>query len=117
MIRRIIFSCLLLVLPLQMSWAVAGVYCGHEQGSAAQHFGHHEHEHHGLTADSQPDQAGTQVDRDCGYHHQATSQWLPSMHQTPAVFVTAQDLLLLPVTWHAQSILERPERPNWLLAA
>ena len=32
---------LLIVLPLQISWAVAATYCQHETGST-QHFGHHD---------------------------------------------------------------------------
>lgn len=42
------FSILLLVLlPIQFSWAAAAAYCEHESGARADHFGHHEHDHQG----------------------------------------------------------------------
>ena len=53
--RRVILSLLILLLPLQFSWAVAASYCQHEDqvesrvqpsaGGGVSHFGHHEHEH------------------------------------------------------------------------
>lgn len=44
--RRVLTVFLLLILPLQLSWAVAAAYCQHE-GTALMtgHVGHHEHQH------------------------------------------------------------------------
>jgi len=44
--RRLISVLILALLPLQIGWATVASYCGHESDRAAQHFGHHEHEHH-----------------------------------------------------------------------
>lgn len=41
----------MVLLPLQMVWAAAAPYCGHEARLAAtQHFGHHEHQHEASPA-------------------------------------------------------------------
>lgn len=38
--KRWLFILLMLALPLQLSFAAVASYCGHEEGAAAQHFGH-----------------------------------------------------------------------------
>lgn len=43
--RKLLVLLLISLLSLQASWAVAASYCRHEQGAAAKHFGHHEHQH------------------------------------------------------------------------
>ncbi len=43
--RRWLTVFLLILLPLQLSWAVAATYCAHEADPAASHVGHHQHRH------------------------------------------------------------------------
>ena len=44
--RHWVIVLLLAVVPLQLAWAGAAVYCGHESVVAgAKHVGHHEHAH------------------------------------------------------------------------
>jgi hypothetical protein len=43
--RKLLALLLISLLSLQASWAAAASYCRHEQGPAAKHFGHHEHQH------------------------------------------------------------------------
>ncbi len=43
--RKWLAILLISLLSLQASWAAAASYCAHEQGAAARHFGHHEHQH------------------------------------------------------------------------
>nr|ART41037.1 L611 [uncultured bacterium] len=43
--RRWLSILLLVFLPFQFSWAAVAGYCQHETGAAAQHFGHHDHQH------------------------------------------------------------------------
>jgi hypothetical protein len=71
-VRRWLTIFLLLLLPLQFSWAAAASYCGHEtSASAAQHFGHHAHAH--QQGDAPADDAASNddgapaADRDCDY--------------------------------------------------
>ncbi|MCB5190783.1 hypothetical protein LG198_08605 [Methylobacillus arboreus] len=96
-----------------MSWAVAGAYCAHEHGTAAQHFGHHDHEHHGDEADL----SSAGVDRDCGYHQQSTPQWLPSVSLVTTLFTEVHHLFSPTLSLLPDSLLERPERPKWHPAA
>jgi hypothetical protein len=59
---------LLVFLPLQLTWTVADAYCQHESGLAAQHFGHHDHQHApdaGKPVTPDPAQFGAS-DPDCG---------------------------------------------------
>ena len=43
--RRWLTVFLLILLPLQLSWAVAATYCAQEADPAVNHVGHHEHRH------------------------------------------------------------------------
>ena len=46
---RLFMIFLIVLMPLQLSWAAMASYCQHETGAAAKHFGHHDHQH--KTAD------------------------------------------------------------------
>ena len=46
--RRFILVFMMVLLPLQWSWAAAASVCGHESEGA--HVGHHEHRHEGHDA-------------------------------------------------------------------
>jgi len=113
MLRCIVLITMLLILPLQMSWAMAGAYCGHELGADAQHFGHHDHEHH----DALPDFSPAAGDNDCGYHQQASPQWLPSINLMSVFFPADQHVLSRTLSQVPDSPQARPERPNWHHAA
>lgn len=56
---------LLVLLPLQMAWAVAGANCQHEPAVQAQHFGHHLHAHQAQDQDTE-DAAPDAQHADCG---------------------------------------------------
>jgi hypothetical protein len=112
--RRWLSILLLALLPLQLSWAAVSVYCQHETGAAAQHFGHHEHKHHAdepSQDDRSPKPLGA-VDADCPVCHAscATALHEPSstvvMHLASDVQTGLQLLLSSP---HPTL----PERPNW----
>jgi hypothetical protein len=68
---------LLLLLPIQFSWAAVANYCGHETGAAADHVGHHEHasHNHGAKVADPGDSDKTDVPApgassfDCGHCH------------------------------------------------
>ena len=112
--RRWFTIFLLLLLPMQLSWAVGTAYCKHETGAAAQHFGHHEHQHtaDADSADSNTLNATSSGDPDCGTCHAGcVSAIVPSMplpviglspdlHQSPPFQISS----------HTPSL---PERPNW----
>lgn len=72
--RRFVLVCLLLVLPLQWSWAAAARACLHESDPTVQHFGHHTHTHE-VSSESAvaPEKAGdfakSVLDNDCTTCH------------------------------------------------
>jgi hypothetical protein len=116
--RRWLAIFLLIFLPFQSVWAVAGVYCQHERGVAAHHFGHHEHRHAapegaaGTDSDA-PSQQG--ADNDCGFHLSSfsgfTSHRPLSMPPTVAIF---SDVYF---PNYASHIPDGPYRPDIALAA
>lgn len=112
--RRWPIILLLALLPLQLSWAAVSVYCQHESGAAAQHFGHHEHQHHADETpkdDSGPKTLGA-VDADCPVCHAGcatvlhASQVMPVLYSAADMHVGEQALLASPPP-------TLPERPNW----
>lgn len=90
--KRFFAFLLMLVLPLQFSFAAASAYCGHEQGVAARHAGHHQHQHLKdaveLTGDQKsPSEIPSAQHADCGQCHAAcaTMPAAPAHSQPVAV--------------------------------
>ncbi|MDR1063472.1 MAG: hypothetical protein LBL48_06015 [Azoarcus sp.] len=116
--RRWLAVLLLVFLPLQSAWAAAGVYCQHERGEAANHFGHHEHRHvtPDNSADTDSDASGRQsADNDCSFHLNGfpgftSRQHLP-MLPTVAVFGESR------FPRYASHIPDGPDQPDIALAA
>ena len=116
--RRWFLIFLVVLLPVQLSWAAVASYCQHESGTTAQHLGHHEHQHEAGAApsnDGDPHSkskaAGT-VDLDCGTCHAGTC----------SAMVQSLNLVMvkLPSETHSATALRLssrpaslPERPNW----
>jgi len=116
--RRWLSILLLVFLPLQFSWAAVGVYCQHETGAAAKHFGHHDHQHkadasHGDKAD--PKAAGG-IDNDCGVCHAGCAAAIFGEIQisAPSYASAAVDDYRY---GQNTSPHYQPERPNWELLA
>jgi len=114
--KRLILIFLLALLPLHMSWAAVGSYCQHENGKAAQHFGHHEHKHQAQADDTPQTKSLLTVDADCGVC-QLSSVGIPAMpaevlqidfHQAVTAFAEFDFLTSFRP--------ERPERPKWVRA-
>lgn len=118
LVRRLLILFLVLVLPLQFAWAGAAAYCQHESGSAAKHFGHHEHQHHGGNADTsklgKPQFAG--ADADCQTCQFAAAQSVPALahvFDAPAGSLAPPSP---PSDFHSH-VPPGLERPNCTLAA
>ncbi len=75
--KRWLLILLMLVLPLQMSFAAVAPYCAHEEGAAAQHVGHHSHTHQAADGQDQHQNQLPGADLDCDYCHHAASAALP----------------------------------------
>jgi hypothetical protein len=114
--RRFLIVFLLFALPLQVSWAAVATYCKHESGAAAQHFGHHEHEHPAKQADPAKDPSSLIVDNDCIACHLASAGVLPAvfssvLSEPPSGERISNRIVILP---HLDA--DRPERPQWVRA-
>ncbi|MET1115570.1 MAG: hypothetical protein ABWY08_11560 [Comamonas sp.] len=94
--HRLVLVFLLLLLPVQWTWAAASSICRHESGAASQHFGHHDHRHEagvsGAAEVQKVSEAGTQLSdlphADCASCHGAAPaltalQKAPALHHPP----------------------------------
>jgi hypothetical protein len=102
-------------MPLQLVWAAAAPYCGHESNLVKKHFGHHEHRHQGSveTAQLSGSDAGSLAiaHLDCEACHLGTTVALPG--PAPAVVTMIETV----VACHSppsflSHISSRPERPD-----
>lgn len=114
--RRYLILFLLVLMPLQLSWAAAGSYCGHETGPQANHFGHHPHEHAAGDAPDldagTPDKQSSAPHPDCGTCHGGNLVVLSN--EGPSTFVTSAASRFVP-PWDriSSSLTYPPERPKW----
>lgn len=112
--RRWLTILLLLSMPLQLSWAAVSAYCQHETGAAAQHFGHHDHEHKADAdrGDNSDPKAKGGVDADCGLCHAGGSIAIFGLEPLPAVSAASDTDLghRFRISSPPPSL---PERPNW----
>ena len=118
--RRLVLLFLMLVLPLQWSWAAVASVCQHETGSAAQHLGHHAHEHTAVlddtradsTADTTADTDGVNVwfDADCCSYHGLS---LAGLISVPAAHPVCNGSVLLGYSAHSRPdhVPDHPLRP------
>ncbi len=116
--RRWLALILLVLLPLQATWAAAARYCEHAAGAGATHVGHHDHGAHGHATPA-ADDTGAEGDAptsdtapDCGHCHglgsglvdRAATAWAPQVADAPAAPADRRQ---------ADHAPEQPERPQW----
>lgn len=70
--RRFLAILVLLILPLQMSFAVAAEYCDLSPKDAGQHFGHHTHKAEDSKKESTPKKS--KAEKDCAFCHLGCAQ-------------------------------------------
>ena len=114
-VRKFLLALLIMMLPVQYSWAAVSAYCSHEDAATAKaHFGHHVHKHvsnAGGDGHSKPTSSHT----DCHFCH---LNWSMAFDSTAIIafampaLVMARDQVLTP-----HYIPSRPERPNWAAVA
>jgi hypothetical protein len=116
--KRFLAIFLLVLLPLQFSWAAMVGHCQHETGVTAQHTGHHSHEH--ASADhpetGQNADSSAAMDHDCATCHLGCAVALVSSLNTTTVAVSDDHPLHLQAMT-SQPSTERPERPKWPVLA
>jgi hypothetical protein len=127
--RRLFAIFLLVLLPLQFSWAAVAAYCGHESGTAAPHVGHHEHaldKHHEHTHEqwhgdsARADPAGAQAEQDpaagfdygCGHCHGSCASMPTSAGKMAPIALASHPMT--PVEGVLRTLPQSPpERPQW----
>lgn len=120
LVRRIVVVFFLILLPLQLTWAAAAAYCAHEPSTAAaDHFGHHEHQHVAGSASAFKMGDSTAGDLDCNACHFGCTAW-------PASFIADISMVLpeglhrdeaRPYRSHIPPGLDRPDRAPRATAA
>ncbi len=109
---------MLVLLPLQFSWAAMASHCQHETGVTAQIPSHHSHEHasadHPETAQNADSSAC--MDHDCATCHLGCAVALVSDLKTTTVAVSDDHPVHLQAM-ASQPSTERPERPKWPVLA
>ena len=122
---RALLLALLLVLPLQFSWAATARYCGHEPAQAqpeGQHPGHHSHQH--RTVQGKATQASSSVltravasqlpDADCGFCHASVAPYALTQSRSHAAARLDHDF----ASGHGPAFSSRADhridRPNWM---
>ncbi|WP_395400918.1 hypothetical protein ACHMW6_25200 [Pseudoduganella sp. UC29_106] len=119
MVRRLLFAVLTAFL-LQISWGMVASYCTHETGKAANHFGHHQHQHKVTPQDSA--ESGTSLAKKGAPHTDCAS----CAHISFAIIGVSPAAAQLTVSGFApperdtslDSLAQTPpERPQWHAAA
>ena len=112
--KRYLAIFLLVLLPLQFSWAAMAGYCEHETTVTAKHQGHHSHDH--AAADTQESGKNTAqsvcMDHDGAACHLGCAATPVSDLNMTTVAVSDNHPLHLQVIVSLLS-RERPERPQW----
>ena len=120
MVKRLVFILLIVLLPIQMTWAAVSVYCTHhEEGNATQHFGHHDDEHEEIATDnndnSQPDSQKT-AEQSHGHHHHGGTLGILSSVSLPTHDASSSDTHTELQARISSPPPSQPERPNWRTA-
>lgn len=124
--QRFLTLLLMLLLPLQTSWAMAANYCGHEVGPehevSVQHLGHHvapdggnvHAKHPALNADGGDAQSSTN-DSGAGYYHDHSGGFIALLLSEPALFGVLSPSQPLRGVYSGFATLSpgQPDRPNW----
>ena len=118
--RRFLLTFLVVMMPLQLSWAAVSSYCQHESGAASKHFGHHEHKHQQASKVGDSDQTNAKafgtVDADCHFCHACSPVILSNTEVMSSVVM--EPLFAMRASEASRSNPSpRPERPNWVALA
>lgn len=107
--KRWLLILLVLLLPLQLSWAATGAYCADAHGAIEQ-MAEADEEHHAEPATPLAGEPGCQH---CHGHGLSLPASLPLL---PAFYGVAE-CAAEPVLPGLQALQPRPERPQWLRLA
>lgn len=112
-LKKFLALLLLVVMPFQVAWSAADNYCQHEEGKAAQHFGHHLHQHQDGKFKGK---ASGGIDDDCAYCHLGGAILPPAVPLMATPFASSIPFAISPVLLSSLPARE-PERPKWTARA
>lgn len=124
--RRVLIIFMLILMPVQLSWAAVASYCEHEVRVSEAHLGHHEHQHQkdvefhsvGDNGLSDSDDIGSKgiapgdTDLDCGHCHTYCSAMLSTPPDAPGAFSAARPGIARD-EGGASRAPTQPDRPRW----
>ncbi len=116
LVRRLWIIVLIALLPLQSIWAAAANACQDQCSAAAEHFGHHEHEHP-VTLIAEDGSAGASTEHGATgvadvstYHGHGSVAVI--LEDWPQLTASPSGVSSCPYEWHlADRFLESPLRP------
>ncbi|APW42220.1 cation efflux protein, CzcI family [Rhodoferax saidenbachensis] len=114
--RRWLALLILVLLPLQLTWAATSAYCQHEAGSMGQHVGHHVHKHSNPADDASGTVKANIGDADCGTCHAGCAFAVPS-HLAATGLYAASVLTAARQPLRTSPPLDIPDRPQWPIQA
>lgn len=117
-VQKLFFIFLVIIMPLQATWAAAADYCKPGKEVTAKHFGHHEHEHehqHAQLGQSSDDDAAGSSTTDCLNCHGSYSGMVVSTFGAPPIGAVASPLAN-PTSRLLSTSSSRPEKPKWFSA-
>ncbi|GIZ51909.1 hypothetical protein NCCP691_19230 [Noviherbaspirillum aridicola] len=117
-VKKLFLILLLLVMPLQSSWAVVAAYCQPETEVTTKHFGHHEHQHerhHARIGQDADEDSKSLKTTDCLDCHGLYSGMVITNFNTPSAGPIAgpPDNATSRLISASSS---RPEKPKWFAA-
>lgn len=115
--RRLLIIFMLILLPVQITWAGVSAYCKHESGVAAKHFGHHEHEHQAQEKESKQSSSTFKFDGDCGVCQFGGIGFASISSVSIATLPPQVELNEISTDLVSSYRPDRPERPKWVRAA
>ena len=116
--RRLIILFMLVLLPVQISWAVVSDYAAHEPAGNGHHDVHH-HEAHAMETVFDldlPSQDTPPYQAQFGHDHCHLAGFIGLLTTTQLNAAIVPNALYLPGASpvYTSQILDRPERPKWL---
>lgn len=109
--RRFFILAMLLLFTAQGAWAALSSYCQHEEGVAAQHIGHHTHQH--KVDDKSKGSSSSVVDNDCATCHLGGLGVVPGAASVIPSYLALSENIHASPSFPPSINIDRPERPKW----
>lgn len=105
---------MLVMMPGQTAWSAIVSICQHESGVAAQHMGHHVHQHQAESSNDRNSDSSRLggTDLDCSVCHAGFSSIAGNLVFTAVITATSYDAGITRISL-LTPLPERPERPQW----